>query len=491
MKPILSTIFYLSVICSYAQITGTIKSYAHQPVKLYRCYGDTLFFVDSTRTNDKGEFKFNLSQSTLTKKDKTEASNSPKPHLLNETGTSILYKIVLSQENQWFYVLYNNLPVKIKTVFSASPFYNIATDSLQVIESEENKVFFEFQRLQKQIVIANTWLLEMMRLYPIYDPFHPSLVKEYMKRYHNMETFVKKTPWAKYLSAKQIAYAYYVPVNPDWKEPDPWRDSILAAHYFDYFNPADSFYLHTNILPEKLDIYITLRTNKRDKYNQPVIDPQLTINAAKEFLNRVKANEGNFRVCLSYLLKRAVKEHKDELFLALYDGYLHTEEGDCGSQYDEVFQWAREKANIYRGVQIGSTAPDFVLEVGKLNLYGLESDYTLLIFWASWCPHCTMEIPEIKKVTDSLMIHLSNKNKRMSVVAISLDNEYAAWQKYVQDNKLFTWLNTSELKGWKGEVPKRYNVYATPTMFFLDREKKIIAKPTSVWELKKVLKDLK
>lgn len=463
--------FFIPYLCA-GQIKGFVGNYSKQPLYLYRCYGDTLLLVDSTVTDAKGKFAF--------------------PATAPATATG-LYKVVL-QRNQWFYILLPSPSIEVQTLYSPSPFYNIATDSLVVLKSEENKKFYEFQFLQKQIVIADNWLLQMMRLYPLPDPFHKNIEEEYLKRYEAMENFVTKNlqDFQNLESLTMlIAKAYYVPFNPDWQQPDPWRDSIIASHYFDYFNPADSFYLHTNILPEKMDHYLALRTNKRDDYGQPVNNPNLLIQAAKDFLEKTKTPNSelrtpNFLFCLSYLLKIADKEHKDDFFLALYDEYLQTQQGDCGTDTPQ-WAWAREKANILRGVQTGNTAPDFVLQEGMLNLSSIQSDYTLLLFWASWCSHCTQEIPEIKKITDSISAKLHSSGKRLTVIAISLDTDKAAWQKYVLDNNLFTWLNTSELKGWKGEVPKQYNVYATPTMFLLDKDKKIIAKPMNVQELEKLL----
>ena len=256
---------------SYAQsLKGIIANYAKQPLSLYQCYGDTLLLVDSTHTDKNGAFSFffNHGQGNLANLQNHGSDNGG------------LYKVVL-QRNQWFYVLYDGKPTEIKTLFQSNTLYNIATDSLKILKSEENKRFYEFQNKQQQLNVANYFLLQMMRLYPLPDPFHKQIEDEYFKRYAAMEQLVN----VKNLSGL-IAKAYYQPVNPDWKQPDNWRDSIIAAHYFDYFNPSDSFYLHTNILPEKMDIYLSLRTNKRDAYGQPVSDKMLFATAAKDFLEK-------------------------------------------------------------------------------------------------------------------------------------------------------------------------------------------------------------
>jgi len=460
---------------SYAQsdkpfIKGLIKNYAGQPLYIYKCYGDTLLFIDSVKTDSKGNFAFS-----------------------NPNSDIGLYRFNLPH-NQWFYLLWDGKPVRIETVYQFSAFYNIATDSLVVIASEENKAFFEFQHLQSQLNIAGYWLLKMLRLYPQPDPFHQKIEDEYVKRFQAMKQYMeiqnsKSCPESSRRVkiqnyALKVADAYYTPVNPDWKQPDDWRDSIIASHYFDYFNPADSFYLQTNILPEKMDIYIQLKTNKHDAYGQPVQDEHLFSAAAIDFVKKTVANNETYRFCLNYFLKKFNEKHheKESAFITLYDYFLKTPEGDCGSSENNEFTWARKRADILRNVQIGSAAPDFQLMAGKLNLYSLSSENTLVIFYASWCPHCTEEIPKIKQVTDSLL------GKGLTIIAVSLDTSIAAWKEFVSKNQLLNWLHYSEWKGWQSDVAKLYNVYATPTMFLLDEDKKIIAKPITATELLNALK---
>lgn len=451
---------------------GSITNYAGKPLLLYKSGvhpdkggRDTLIFVDSIRTNKKGEFAFTL------------GTNSWAQH-------SGLFKIQL-QQNQFFFIIYSCKEdgIEIKTVYRPDMFSNNATDSLVVLKSEENKLFYEFQALQKRVNIADAWLLQMMRLYPLSDPFHEKLANEYFARHQEMKQFVTKTSGIKNLSAL-ITKAYYQPVNPDWREPDNWRDSIIAAHYFDYFNPADSFYLHTNILTEKLEIYLKLKTNKIDGYGQPIKNELFYAYAAKDFLNHTilpnNSNHGeSFNFCFNYLLTKFSKEHLDNAFLYLYDSFAKPQEGNCESSIT-IIPLLKDKVNKLRNVAIGSSAPDFTIMDGKINLKQLPETTILIVFWASWCPHCTDEIPKIKAA-----LELNKQN--IMVVAVSLDTDVKQWQQFVEQNKMTNWVNISEFKSWNGTVPKQYNVYATPSMFLLDKTKKIIAKPETTDQLIKAI----
>lgn len=446
-------------------VKGIIANYANQPLHLYKLYGDTLFLVDSTNTGNNGEFVF---------------ANEAKG----------MYKIAL-QKKQFFFILNNGKPIEIKASFHPSKFENnIAANDITVLKSEENKQLYEFQRLQNQLNVANYFLIQMMRLYPLTDPYHEQIENEYFHRYKAMDEFIKNRMKAKQAAhdlSLKIALAYYQPVNPDWKQPDTWRDSIIAQHYFDYFNPADSFYLQTNILPEKMDIYMSLKTNKRDAFNQPINDEMIAAFAAKEFLDKTRINSQNFEFCFSYLLEGFKKQHLDSSFLYLYDTYTKPQSENCETSF-AISEPIKEQADRLRDIRTGSVAPDF--EIGEnLRLSSINSEYTLLLFWASWCPYCTEEVPEVKEVVNDFNSEHINKGKLLTV-AISLDTDKEQWQKFVNENNLFSFLNFSELKGWKSEVVKKYNVYATPTMFLLDKDKKIIAKPETIQQLKNNLSTL-
>jgi thiol-disulfide isomerase/thioredoxin len=103
------------------------------------------------------------------------------------------------------------------------------------------------------------------------------------------------------------------------------------------------------------------------------------------------------------------------------------------------------------------------------------------VFWASWCPHCAEEVPKIKKAKEKFQN--DHKEKAMTTIFISLDNEEKPWKDFVQKNELSGFINVCEFKEWNGQIGKNYNVYAIPSMFLLDKSKKIIAKPENAEQL--------
>lgn len=72
----------------------------------------------------------------------------------------------------------------------------------------------------------------------------------------------------------------------------------------------------------------------------------------------------------------------------------------------------------------------------------------------------------------------------MEVFAVSIDSSRFAWEEIMLMEN-YPWINTFSGAGWDGNAPKDYNVYATPTMFIIDREHRIIGKPTTFREFKR------
>ena len=123
-------------------------------------------------------------------------------------------------------------------------------------------------------------------------------------------------------------------------------------------------------------------------------------------------------------------------------------------------------------VDQGAVAPDFTLPTPdgrEVSLYALKGKLKIIDFWASWCGPCRLENPNMVK------LYADFKDKGLTVVSVSLDNNKANWQKAIEDDGL-TWIHVSDLKGWSSPVIKQFNIDAVPTIFVLDENNRIVAK---------------
>lgn len=123
-------------------------------------------------------------------------------------------------------------------------------------------------------------------------------------------------------------------------------------------------------------------------------------------------------------------------------------------------------------VEIGKVAPEFSLPDTAgvdVSLSDFRGKYVLLDFWASWCPPCRKENPNV------VSAYQQYKDKNFTVLGISLDKDKAKWLKAIQDDNL-TWTHVSDLKYWDSEIPALYGVRGIPANVLLDPNGVIIAK---------------
>ena len=141
-------------------------------------------------------------------------------------------------------------------------------------------------------------------------------------------------------------------------------------------------------------------------------------------------------------------------------------------------------------VAVGKQFTDFELKDMKGNPVKL-SDYVgkgkvvLVDFWASWCPPCRREMPNL------VALYKEYKSKGFEIVGVSLDSKQEAWEKGVKDLHI-TWPQMSDLAGWQNAGAAKYFVNSIPHTILVDGNGVILAKNLHGDELKeKVAEALK
>lgn len=475
----------LVYVTSGQSLRGTIKHFPNRSFGLYAIVGDTLVLLDSIRTDQRGQFRYTLPSVNnfynylrylgLHVPDYVMLRIQLHPLQYTDVLVKSYYNPSIASSTIETRQKYHPDDVVIHLVYRPSQWDNWARDSANVEFSTLNTEMYRFLKHYKKVQVAEGWLLEMSRLFPQSDEFSPVMINEYFKRHRTMQNYMKSLLKQPDSPQKRIILAHYRPVLPDFKTPDGLRFDTIRAHFWDYYNPNDPIFGFSTILIDKLEEWVYLHHHHKDSIAGLYLEKQDIVNAINSYLERIQYNEQNRMFVLTYALKKLDRYEDKSLFLQVYDRWLKPTDDHSGDTTDR-WQPIHQKASIYRNIVKGAKAPDFLMKLGNnedsLNLYGIQSDYTLLFFWASWCPHCTREIPNIlKQIENWRLVH---PDKILTVVAISLDTDYDKWYQTVSTNNLWEWLHYSELKGWDGEIHKLYNVYATPTFYMLDENKKII-----------------
>lgn len=116
-------------------------------------------------------------------------------------------------------------------------------------------------------------------------------------------------------------------------------------------------------------------------------------------------------------------------------------------------------------------APDFTQPdpSGKpVSLSSFKGKYVLVDFWASWCPPCRKDNPNVVKAYNEF------KDKNFTILGVSLDQSKEAWLQAIQQDGL-TWTHVSDLKFWSNEAAALYGVQAIPANFLIDPQGNIVA----------------
>ncbi len=125
---------------------------------------------------------------------------------------------------------------------------------------------------------------------------------------------------------------------------------------------------------------------------------------------------------------------------------------------------------------------DMVDTSGKpTSLYDMKADYTLLIFWDPNCGHCKEELPKIDSIYRANWI---NKNLKIYAVLTEIEKHKEEWLTYIRKHHIEDWINVYQtdalhdidVKNNRPSYRQLYDVSLTPTLFLLDKTKRIIAK---------------
>lgn len=103
----------------------------------------------------------------------------------------------------------------------------------------------------------------------------------------------------------------------------------------------------------------------------------------------------------------------------------------------------------------------------KFEFADLRGKVVLLDFWATWCPPCVEEAPQLVEVYERF------KDRGFEVVGISLDNDKNALQKFTAENNM-TWPQFFDGNGWDNELAKRFKIQSVPTMWLFGRDGKLV-----------------
>jgi thiol-disulfide isomerase/thioredoxin len=136
-------------------------------------------------------------------------------------------------------------------------------------------------------------------------------------------------------------------------------------------------------------------------------------------------------------------------------------------------QEARETAakQIQARLTVGAPFPDFHetdLNGKPVSVSGEKGKVLLIDFWATWCPPCRAELPNV------IATYKKYHDQGFDIIGISLDQDKNTLENFLRQNGI-TWPQFFDGKGWDNKLAVQYGIEAIPATYLLDGSGKIIA----------------
>jgi thiol-disulfide isomerase/thioredoxin len=241
-------------------------------------------------------------------------------------------------------------------------------------------------------------------------------------------------------------------------------------HFFDNIDFGDERLLRTPILQARLDEFFTnVLIQSADSINRQV----------DKLLQKCQNDYKMYQFVAVYLFNHFRESEimgHDAVMVKIADEIYLSGKADWVSK--QFVDDLRKQVELLRHNLIGMKAENLVMDSYKgtyVALYDIEKEFTILYFWEPNCGHCKEATPKLKNYYDKA------KDEGIEVFTVCTTTDKNAWSKYIEEHEL-NWIN-----GWDPERLTHfdyfYDVQSTPTIYILDRNKKIIAKRLSVEDI--------
>ncbi len=261
------------------------------------------------------------------------------------------------------------------------------------------------------------------------------------------------------------------------------------AHYWDGITLMDDRIIRTPFFLPKFE-----------KYYREVLSPQ-SDSIIKEIdyqLLFARNNQEVYKFMLNWLTDEYMNPKymgQDAILVHLFEKY-HSK--GLTSWLNEKQQEAiSRRAYMLMSNLIGLKAADLEMidTAGRpAPLYKLAADYTIVVFWDPTCGHCKTELPRL----DSIYRASWKKHGVKMYAVLSGDPKEdlkKEWTKYIREHNMADWTNVYQTKEMETAIAdakkpgfrQLYDITLTPTIYLLDKEKRIIGKKLTLEQLHELL----
>ena len=494
-KGILFSIIMIAFGVSAQKIRIKVLGQPDTTVHLIKYFGKGLYYADTCKMV-KGEVYFD--------------GGKQKPGILG----------LLLPGQQYFEFVFNNEDIFLETSGSSGAEY---TRNLVVKKSEENKVFIPYVNYITEKKTEAGKLGEERNKFKSTDQSFIDLSKKIdainKEVLNYQQELIVKHP--------NTLVSKIVKMSLDIVIPEPPKDIngkiIDSSFQFNYFR--NHYWDNTDLMDERM-VNNPIFHNKLEYYfskNMMAQHWDTIIYHAFKFCDKLNPKTRTFEYCVGWITQNFGKSQQmgmDKVYYHMLDRYYCSKNAEGkhpsfwvdDSKYEELCKDLDNKLAIC----LGEKAPNLILKDTSdqewVNLHSLKAEYTILYFWDPECGHCKTITPKLAELYTKKM-----KQRGVEVYAVgkAIGKDFEAWKKFIKDHHL-NFINvavTDKLYQVAKEKPEllvplypgekgkpttleslnyqsTYDIFSTPKVFILDKDKNIIAKSLSMSQIEDLLDNL-
>jgi len=257
------------------------------------------------------------------------------------------------------------------------------------------------------------------------------------------------------------------------------------AHYWDNISFTDDRLIRTPIFEPKLDhFYKDLVSPESDSIDRE-IDYMLLFS---------RTNKDMFKFLLVYFTQKYINPEymgQDAVFIHLFEKYINTGQADFFTEKYRKF--VDDRAYSIMANLIGQPAANLEMTdtSGKTrSLYEIPANFVLVCFWDPTCSHCKETIPKLDSIYQAKW-----KYEGVQIYGVMVDGGQENWLNFIRTHNLGDWINVYQTTAQHDAVAaagrpdyrQLYDVYQTPVLYLLDKEKRIVAKKLTYQQVDEVI----
>lgn len=414
---------------------------------------------------------------------------------------------LLMPDQTFFDFIFNKEEVFIEVT------YPNLMDHLKVRKSNENMIFFNYIAFMRQSQEEAKILNEEKEALPEGNPQREGLQRRIMEMGENVKRYQKsliaENPGTFVAAMVKMAMDIEIPEpprNPDGSMVDSaFTYKYFRDHFFDNIDLSDDRLVRTSIIQKKLEYFMSPQMliqhpDTLVKYVGAVID----------HIPRGSEMYKLFVVTSSSSFEKSKIMGMDKAMNIFIDRYYCSvdEEGRRGAFWmdDERLEELCKSTKIRLKLVQGVKPPNVILTDTSnqkwYDFYSLDSDYTILYFWDPGCGHCKKETPKLNELYEK---KLKDRNVAVFAVAKATGDDFDKWRKFIKEKEL-SFINvglTQEIYDLARQdihalIPSKttlesinyqltYDIFSTPRVWVLDKDKIIIGKGLGVAQLEDFL----